>query len=149
MSEERKSREDTTRERAQRVMQWKQPGEMPEVRKTSGYFYKWVRVSFSDKPDGRNLTSHKSEGFEAVRIEEQPHLADLIDTSTRFKDGIEYDGLLLMKQPIELHKQRTAFYDRQNENQMKSVDNNFMKESDSRMPLFSEKRSKVTFGKGN
>jgi hypothetical protein len=32
---------------------------------------------------------------------------------------------------------------------MESVDNNFMRESDSRMPLFREKRSTTSFGKGN
>jgi hypothetical protein len=31
---------------------------------------------------------------------------------------------------------------------MDAVDNNFMRESDARMPLFAEKRSKVSFGKG-
>jgi hypothetical protein len=28
------------------------------------------------------------------------------------------------------------------------VDNNFLRENDPRMPLFSEKRTKVTFGSG-
>jgi hypothetical protein len=32
---------------------------------------------------------------------------------------------------------------------MTAVDNNFMKENDPRMPLFSEKQTKVRFGKGN
>jgi len=30
---------------------------------------------------------------------------------------------------------------------MDSVDNNFMRESDPRMPLFNERKSKVTFGR--
>jgi len=29
------------------------------------------------------------------------------------------------------------------------VDNNFLRESDPRMPLFAEKKSKVTFGSGS
>lgn len=150
MSVDRKDREDETRETTMRVKAWKQPGEMPEIKKQPGYFYKWVRVSFGEKPDTRNLVSHRTQGFEAVRIEEQKHLIDLIaDSSSRFKDNVEYDGLLLMKQPIELRKQRNAHYAKQNDAQMASVDSNFMKESDSRMPLFKEARSKVSFGKGN
>ena len=37
----------------------------------------------------------------------------------------------------------------QNQAQMDSVDNNFLRESDPRMPLFSDKKSKVTFGSGS
>ena len=43
---------------------------------------------------------------------------------------------------------RQRYYERMSEQQLLSVDNNFMKESDSRMPMFSEKRSDVTFGRG-
>jgi len=31
---------------------------------------------------------------------------------------------------------------------MNAVDNNFMRENDPRMPLFNERKSKVTFGNG-
>jgi hypothetical protein len=32
---------------------------------------------------------------------------------------------------------------------MSSVDNNFMRENDPRMPVFSERKSKTTFGSGS
>jgi hypothetical protein len=32
---------------------------------------------------------------------------------------------------------------------MNSIDNNFLRENDPRMPLFKERQSKVTFGSGN
>jgi hypothetical protein len=32
---------------------------------------------------------------------------------------------------------------------MRSVDNNFMRENDPRMPLFSERKTSVSFGRGN
>jgi hypothetical protein len=31
---------------------------------------------------------------------------------------------------------------------MNSVDNNYMRESDARMPMFKERKSTVTFGRG-
>lgn len=40
-------------------------------------------------------------------------------------------------------------YERQNKAQVDSVDNSFLRENDPRMPLFSEKKSKVTFGSGS
>jgi hypothetical protein len=66
----------------------------------------------------------------------------------KYPDSIEIGGLMLCKCPTELMEQRSAHYQRQADNQMESVDNSFMRESDARMPLFSEKRTKVTFGKG-
>jgi hypothetical protein len=45
--------------------------------------------------------------------------------------------------------QRADYYARQNKAQMESVDNNFLRESDPRMPLFSEKKTKVSFGSGS
>jgi hypothetical protein len=43
---------------------------------------------------------------------------------------------------------RTAHYQDQNEAQIQSVDQNFMRQNDPRMPLFAERKSKVTFGRG-
>ena len=43
---------------------------------------------------------------------------------------------------------RNDYYNQQNESQIQSVDNNLMRENDPRMPLFNERKTKVTFGKG-
>jgi hypothetical protein len=88
------------------------------------------------------------EGWEPVRIEEQPKFELLRDENSRFKDNIEVAGLLLCKIPTEFMDQRRDYYSNRNKAQMDSVDNNFMRESDVRMPLFNEKRSTTSFGKG-
>ena len=69
-------------------------------------------------------------------------------SQTRFPDSIEIGGLLLCKIPVEFTEDRDAYYLDQANAQMNSVDNNFMRESDPRMPMFKERTSKVTFGKG-
>jgi hypothetical protein len=66
----------------------------------------------------------------------------------RFKGCIEIGGLLLCRIPEEFLKQRADYYDKQNKSQIDSVDNNFLRENDPRMPLFSERKTKVTFGSG-
>ena len=43
-------------------------------------------------------------------------------------------------------EERNAYYEQQTENQMNAVDNNLMRESDPRMPISQERKSKVTFG---
>jgi len=44
--------------------------------------------------------------------------------------------------------ERSAYYGNQTQSQMRAVDSNLMRENDPRMPLFSERKSSVTFGKG-
>jgi hypothetical protein len=55
---------------------------------------------------------------------------------------------MLCKAPTELVEERNEYYSNQAKSQMHSVDNNLMRENDPRMPLFNERKTKVTFGKG-
>ena len=45
-------------------------------------------------------------------------------------------------------QQRDDFYAKQAQAQIQSVDNNFMRLNDERMPLFNERKSTTSFGKG-
>ena len=67
----------------------------------------------------------------------------------KFKDNIVIGGLMLCKIPQEAVDERNGYFEEQAEAQIKSVDNNLMRENDPRMPLFNDRQSKVTFGKGN
>jgi hypothetical protein len=81
-------------------------------------------------------------------MEEQPKFKLLADPTSRFKDNIEIGGLLLCKAPEELVDQRNDYYQNMTEQQTKAIDNSFMKQNDPRMPLFNERKSSVSFGKG-
>ena len=137
-----------TREQAERPKVWQPASTLPEPDKLPGYSYRWVRVATLGQNDPRNISSKLREGWEPVRIEEQPKFRMLVDADSRFKDNIEVAGLLLCKAPSDLMEQRKAYFAQKNQAQMDSVDNNFMRESDSRMPLFKEKRSTTSFGSG-
>jgi hypothetical protein len=65
----------------------------------------------------------------------------------RYPDSVEMGGLVLCKIPKEFMRQRAEYYQQQADTQMNSIDNNFMRENDPRMPLFKERSSKVSFGK--
>jgi len=137
-----------TRAEAERPKVWQPASVLPEPDKQAGYVYRWVRVSSMGKNDAPNVSSKMREGWEPVAIEEQPQFQMLVDPDSRFKNNIEVAGLLLCKAPEELMAQRKAFFANKNQAQMDSVDNNFMRENDARMPLFREKRSTTSFGKG-
>ena len=148
MAENRKPREIETRQQSVRPEAWKPPELLPEPDKQEGYAYRWIRVSTLNNADPRNLSAKLREGWEPVRAEEQPKFQLLIDPNSRFKDNIEIGGLLLCKTPKELVRQRNEYYKIQSDQQMEAVDNTLMRQNDPRMPLFNERKTTNSFGKG-
>lgn len=147
-TETRIPREHTTRTRTQRPQTWQPASGLPEPEPQAGYSFRWIRVSAISQADPKNVSAKFREGWEPVRIEEQPTMAYLRDDNSRFKDNIEVGGLLLCKIPTEFMDQRRQYYANSSRAQLESVDNNFMRENDPRMPLFQERKSKTTFGSG-
>jgi hypothetical protein len=148
MANNRLTRELETRELQERPKQWMPPELLPEPDKQAGFAYRWIRVSTLNNADPRNLSAKLREGWEPVRLEEQPKFQLLADPNSRYKDNIEIGGLLLCKAPAEFVEQRNQYYASQTDAQAKAVDNNMMRENDPRMPLFNERKSNVSFGKG-
>ena len=144
----RASREVQTRVVSERPKQWMPPELLPEPDKEAGYAYRWIRVSTLNQADPRNISSKIREGWEPVRVEEQPKFKLLLDPNSRFKDNIEIGGLLLCKIPEEFVGQRSEFYKNQTTAQTEAVDNHLMRQSDPRMPIFKERKSSSSFGKG-
>jgi hypothetical protein len=128
---------------------WKPPELLPEPDKQAGFAYRWIRVSTLNNADPRNLSAKLREGWEPVRAEEQPKFQLLIDPNSRFKDNIEIGGLLLCKTPDEFVRQRNEYYKIQGDQQMEAVDNTLMRQNDPRMPLFNERKTTSSFGKGS
>ena len=148
MAENKLSRELETRAVQERPKQWAPPELLPEPDKQPGYAYRWIRVSTLNNADPRNISAKMREGWEPVTLAEQPKFQLLADPNSRFKDNIEVGGLLLCKTPTEFVEQRNAHYQRQTDNQIEAVDNNLMRQNDPRMPLFNERKTEVSFGRG-
>jgi len=149
MTTNRQDRELATRTMEEKPKQWSPPELLPEPVKMPGYSYRWIRVATLNTADPRNISAKLREGWEPVKIEEQPQFQLLIDPNSRFKDNIEVGGLLLCKTPTEMVDQRNAYYNKQTQAQAEAVDNNLMSQSDPRMPLFRERKSSSSFGKGS
>lgn len=141
-------RDVETREAVQRPRKWLPPQLLPDPNPEPGYAFRWIRLSTMGQADALNISSKLREGWEPVKASEHPEIQLLAGQSNRFPDSVEIGGLLLCKTPVEFTEDRDAYYRNQAEAQMNSVDNNFMRESDPRMPMFKERSSKVTFGKG-
>ena len=149
MTTNKLARELDTRELVERPKQWQQPELLPEPDKQAGYAYRWIRVSTLNNADPRNLSAKLREGWEPVRLEEQPKFQLLADPNSRFKDNVEIGGLLLCKTPGEFVNQRNKHYSDQADAQMLAVENTLMRQNDPRMPLFNEGKVTIgSFGKG-
>jgi hypothetical protein len=148
MADNKLTRELEARTQQERPKQWAPAELLPEPDKQPGFAYRWIRVATLDKADPRNLSSKLREGWEPVKVSEQPKFQLLIDPNSRFKDNVEIGGLVLCKTPKELVDQRNKYFEDQTQAQTTAIDNSFMRESDSRMPLFAERKSSTSFGKG-
>ena len=148
MAENRLARELENRSNVERPKAWMPASALPQPDKQPGYAYRWIRVASQGQADPKNTSSKMREGWEPVRIEEQPKFQMLTDPNSRFKDNIEVAGLLLCKIPVEFMEQRKAYYAKATKDNMEAVDNTFMRENDPRMPLFRERKSTTSFGKG-
>ena len=150
MAENRLSREADTRAKAERPTKWRPPELLPSPNPEPGYEFRWIRVSTLGNADPSNISSKLREGWEPVKASEHPEIQLMnIGDKPRFPDSIEIGGLILCKTPKEFVDQRNGYYQRQTDGQMQSVDNNFMRENDPRMPLFKERRTEVKFGRGS
>lgn len=147
MAENRLNRDTQTRDTSARPKQWAPAELLPEPDKQPGYAYRWIRTSTLNAADPRNLSAKLREGWEPVGVSEQPKMQLLVDPESRFRDNIEIGGLLLCKTPVEFIEQRNEHFNRQTQAQTEAVDNNLMRQSDPRMPLFNERKSTTSFGR--
>ena len=149
MSQNRTNRELETRETTVRKKSWTRPEVLPTPNPEEGYKFHWVRISTRGEADPMNVSGKLREGWEPVKASDHPEIFLAGIESDRFKDNIVVGGLLLCKAPVEMVEERNDFYTQQAEAQIRSVDNNFMRENDPRMPLFNERKTKVSFGRGS
>ena len=149
MAENRLARDLESRETTQRQSRWVQPTGLPTPQPEEGYAFRWVRTALMGQFDPTNTSAMFREGWEPVKAESQPQMHVFADPNSRFKGNIEIGGLLLCKIPKEFMEQRAAFYRKASDDQVKALDNNFMQANDPRMPLFSERKTGVSFGRGS
>ena len=148
MADNRIDRELETREKTARKTAWKRPEVLPSPTPEEGYVYRWIWVANQGQVDATNVSSKLREGWTAVKASDHPEITLVTIENDRFKDNVVIGGLMLCKAPIELANERNDHYAQQTKSQMNAVDNNLMRENDPRMPLFNDRKSKVTFGKG-
>ena len=147
----RKARSMETRETEVRQQSWKPAHDLPIPNPIDGYTFRWVRVSMMGQPDPANMAKARREGWVPCKASDHPEISSdfaafgLAPTS----DLIEIGGLVLCKTSQETMEARKDYYADMTQRQTQSVDSNFLRENDPRMPLFREGKSKISFGSGS
>lgn len=145
----RTSRDSETRQANERNKSWTPPQILPEPKPIPGYTFRWIRTSIMGQFDPTNTSAKLREGWEPCKAEDHPEMMLYSDPNSRFKGNVEVGGLMLCKAPKEMADQRASWFNAQTKSQIEAVDNNFMKANDARMPLFSERKTSTSFGRGS
>ncbi len=144
MAETRTPRDLVTREKTARAV-YTPPSMLPDPTPEPGWNFRWIATAVNGQTYAQNVAMRMREGWVPVKAEDHPELMIPGNAS----GNVEIGGLLLCKQPTETVQARNAYYNDQASKQEQSVDNTLMRQSDARMPLFNERKSTTTFGKGN
>lgn len=147
----RTKREQEERVADERQTSWRPASLLPTPPDADGqYVYRWIRVSSMGNSDNKNTSAKFREGWVPVRAEDFPEFEGIVsDRNSEFKGNIEIGGLLLCRNSHENVKARREYYGNLNRRQIESVENNYLRESNPKMPMFSDQKSRTTFGTGN
>lgn len=139
----RTPRDLTTREKENRYV-YVPTSTLPDPTPEPGYGYRWIATHVVGVADHSNVSRKTREGWEPVKAVDHPELM----LPANANGNVEIGGLMLCKMPVERIAARSAYYQNQADGQMESVDNNLMRQSDSRMPIFNNRQTETKFGKG-
>ena len=142
----RQPRATKTREKESRKQEWVPPTQLPDPAPQDGFTFRCVRVAVLGQKDDRNASLRMREGWVPVKADEHPEVVTEYGFKADASGNIESGGLLLCKMPTETVNSRKEYFQNKSRQQEESVDNNFMRENNPRMPLFSDKRSTVSKG---
>ena len=135
-------RELDSRAKTERYV-YKPSSTLPSPNPEPGIAFHWVATHILGQADPTNVSRKLRDGFVPCKAADYPEL--MLEGNEK-TGNIEVGGLMLCKINVEKAKAMTEYYDNLARAQMESVDNTFMRQNDSRMPLFSEKKSTVTRG---
>jgi hypothetical protein len=147
-TQNRNPRDLVSREKTVRAV-YTPPSALPDPTPEPGYVYRWIATHILGEAQNVNVSNKMREGWEPVKAADHPEL--MLEGNAK-TGNVEVGGLMLCKMPVERVRARDEYYANQARAQMESVDNNFLRNNDPRMPLFSEKKSSASrggFGSGS
>jgi hypothetical protein len=145
MAAERVRRDQEARDKEQRALEaYTPPSLLPFPDPEPGVAFRYVATHVMGQSDPANVSKRYREGWIPCKSEDYPEL----HANSNADGNIEIGGLMLCKMSAERARARDEYYAAQANAQMESVDNHFMRNNDPRMPLFKDRATSVTRGRG-
>jgi len=118
-----------------------------------GYGKRWIRVTQGGKPDLKNISARKAEGWEFVTVEEvktwgggREWIAPTLDYGVM--DGyVGVGDCALAKAPLELIEKRTRRFNNKTRALSQAIEAQLGQLQDRRMPVYNESKSVVLGGR--
>ena len=141
----------TTRTKDARRKPWAPPSRLDAPPAPEGFQHRWIRSEINGFDDKQHVFGRLREGYELVRAEElDEEYRNMLPTIEDGKHAgvVAVGGLMLARIPNETLSERNAHYNQKARDQIKSVDNEMMRENaHSTMRIESPQRStRTTFG---
>lgn len=143
MAENRTPRDLVSRDKTARAV-YAPPTALPDPTPEPGYAYRWIATHINGHV-APSVSMRLREGWVPVKAEDHPELM----LPANANGNVEIGGLMLCKVSTELVESRNDYYRVQAEKAAEAVDQTLMRQSDARMPLFNERKSTTSFGRGN
>jgi len=129
--------------------QWAPPSTLPDPHPRPGWVHRWIRHRVLGTDDAMRASAAMREGWEPCKLADYPEMRMAFHSgaSGQVADMIQVGALMLCRMPKEVDDQRKEYYAGLSERQSRGVDAQVRQVSDHRVPLTSEFRSGVEFGK--
>ena len=140
------SRASQTREKTKRKQVWTLPSYLDTTNAPTAFRHRWVRVEILGYVDPKNIQARLRSGYELVRADAYPEDDYPAIPDGKYAGVIGHGGLVLTRVSEEIARQRSDYFSKLGEDQMKAVDNDLMKEQHRSMPIDIDRQSRTTFG---
>ncbi len=137
-------------ERKDRVKAWTPPSSLDALPAPKGFKHRWIRTESIGFMDTGNVSKKLREGWEFVRAEEvKSQIGDHdfpVVREGQYQGLIGVGGLVLARIPEEIVEQRRKYFENITSDQVKSVDQDILREQRPEMPVNIDRQSRVSFG---
>ena len=137
-------------ERKDRLKPWTPPSSLDAPPAPKAFKHRWIRTESIGFMDTGNVSKKLREGWEFVRAEEvKNQLGDHdypVVQQGQYQGLIGVGGLVLARIPEEIVEQRKKYFQNITADQVKSVDNDILREQRPEMPVNIDRQSRVSFG---
>lgn len=118
----RNLRESEERGAEARPMTWRPAARLPDPSPREGWSHRWVRRSTQNSTDPVNMSRALQEGWIPCKPDDYPEFGEALRLRGDSDSSIiEFGGLILMRMPEELARQRKAYFQQRAERQIGSV----------------------------